>query len=111
MQKKTNANKSILVDVERLDSFCESRQILKISILKVDVEGHELAVFQGATNMLKNHNIGIVQFEKHGDDMRSDQSQIIINLLEGFGYKKVSSIKHPFGNFHEEIFALNALIF
>ena len=109
-QSSLTQTKSIPVSVDTLDSFCAEHLILKISILKVDVEGHELAVIQGATRMLKNNDIAVVQFEKHEDDMRVDQSNEIAKFLVDFGYRSACSIKHPFGNFHEEIFVLQSLI-
>ena len=60
--------------------------------------------------MLKNNDIAVVQFEKHEDDMRVDQSIKISKLLMDFGYRNACSIKHQFGNFHKEIFSLKGLI-
>ncbi len=60
--------------------------------------------------MLKNNDIAVVQFEKHEDDMRVDQSIKISKLLMDFGYRSARSIKRQFGNFHKEIFILKGLI-
>ena len=46
-----------------LDSFCAENHIKHIHFLKVDVEGHELYVLQGAQTLLKNINIDFIQFE------------------------------------------------
>lgn len=46
-----------------VDEFCNSINIDHIHFLKIDVEGHELAVLQGAKNMLNERKIDYIQFE------------------------------------------------
>jgi len=53
----------IEVEVKTLDSFCSENNITKIDFLKIDTEGHELAVLKGARNLITNSNIKIIQFE------------------------------------------------
>ena len=45
---------NIEVDVTTLDEFCKENAINKIDILKIDVEGFEHEVLQGAQSVLKN---------------------------------------------------------
>jgi len=54
------------VAITTLDNYCETRQIGTIDLLKVDVEGHEMDVFKGASRLLKNRKIKIVMFEFGG---------------------------------------------
>ena len=53
------------VPLVRLDNFLEQQGILWVDLLKVDTEGHELAVLQGLSTYLeKNYEkIGIIHFE------------------------------------------------
>lgn len=51
------------VDVDTLDRISERQQINRIDLLKVDVEGHELAVLQGARDLFASGAIAAVQFE------------------------------------------------
>ena len=51
------------VRMETLTGYCRNRGIATIDYLKIDVEGHELDVLQGATEMLSEHRIRIIQFE------------------------------------------------
>lgn len=46
-----------------LDSLCKELSIQSIDILKIDVQGAELEVLEGATQLLEKHAIGLVQFE------------------------------------------------
>jgi FkbM family methyltransferase len=51
------------VEVQTLDSFCEEHRIPEIDFLKVDTEGHDLAVIEGANRLLSEQSIGLVQLE------------------------------------------------
>jgi hypothetical protein len=46
-----------------IDIFCLKNKINHIHFLKIDVEGHELAVLKGAAKMLENKQIDVIQFE------------------------------------------------
>jgi FkbM family methyltransferase len=51
------------IEVKTIDSFCTSNGIERIDFLKLDVEGHELAVLRGASRMLGESRISMIQFE------------------------------------------------
>lgn len=51
------------VPVDTIDRFCAARSVKKIDLLKIDVEGHELAVLRGAEGMLNSGAIRFIQFE------------------------------------------------
>ncbi|MCX7090671.1 MAG: FkbM family methyltransferase [Legionellales bacterium] len=53
----------LTVNAVTLDNFCETNKIEKINLMKIDVEGHELAVLLGGELMLKNKRIDYIQFE------------------------------------------------
>lgn len=54
---------SIFVNVMTLDEYCIRDNIKRIHFLKLDVEGAEFFVLQGAKNMLFNKLIDVIQFE------------------------------------------------
>lgn len=60
--KKNEKDKSITVQIEKLDNVIPSN--LKIDLIKIDVEGGELLVLEGAKNLLKAQK-PIIIFE-HG---------------------------------------------
>ena len=52
------------VPIRTLDAYCQEKGLVSVDFLKLDVEGYELAVLQGATQILPA--IGAVQFEYGG---------------------------------------------
>ena len=51
------------VHLTTLDYFVEENNISHISLLKIDVEGHDPDVIKGAERLIANQNIGVIQFE------------------------------------------------
>jgi FkbM family methyltransferase len=53
----------IEVETDTLDNYIGRNKITHIDLMKIDVEGAEYRVFQGAKNMFKNEIVDIIQFE------------------------------------------------
>lgn len=64
-------NKKEEINLETLDNFCKKAKIDSIDFLKLDVEGHEVKVLEGAGEMLKNRMIKKIQFEFGGCNIDS----------------------------------------
>lgn len=84
--KEDNETKSQLLTVtsQKMDTFCDVKNMQKISLIKIDVEGHELNVIHGALNTIKKHlPILIIEIEQ-----RHHQQNIkdIINDIIVMGY-------------------------
>jgi FkbM family methyltransferase len=94
------------VDVQTLalDCFCSEHDVDEISILKIDVEGHELDVLQGGLQMLSEGRIKVIQIEFHDDDMRDSQEVEIDRLLRQNNFRKVGVIRHFPGNYVEALY-------
>lgn len=75
------------IQIQTLDAYCEENGIVHINFLKIDVEGHEMAVFKGASNMLSNQKIDLIQFEYGGCNLDARVYLLDIwNLLQSYGY-------------------------
>jgi FkbM family methyltransferase len=59
------------VEMRTIDSFCEENNIQKIDFLKLDVEGNELKVLEGAKKIMESGNIEHIQFEFGGCNIDS----------------------------------------
>lgn len=55
--------RSTAVPVIRLDDYCQEHSIEAIDLLKIDVEGFELAVLRGAHRLLQAGKVAAIQFE------------------------------------------------
>ena len=83
------------VECDTLDAFCRSHGIDRIDVLKIDTEGHEMAVLQGASQMLSSHRIRFVYVEfntmlpKPGTT--GGALLPISNILEPLGFRFVAS--------------------
>lgn len=51
------------VELDTVDNFCGANAIDQVTLLKIDTEGNELRVLEGATEMLRGQRIAALQFE------------------------------------------------
>lgn len=54
---------SYKIEVKTVDDIVSQCQIPRIDLLKIDVEGHELAVLKGAEKTIRSGIVGMIQFE------------------------------------------------
>jgi FkbM family methyltransferase len=80
--------RSLEVEVDRLDDYTRENHLSGVHFLKVDVEGAELEVFQGAPRLLAGHEAPLVMFEAveaHAQRLGYSVSAVK-RLLEDYGY-------------------------
>jgi len=82
IQKNTSANSRFeMVELQRLDAF----RFEKIDFIKIDVEGHELSVLEGAKQILKDYKPALlVEIEQRHNKQPIEE---IFNFLKSYGYK------------------------
>lgn len=68
---KVDMNLKEEIELKTLDHFCNDNKIEHIHFLKLDVEGHELKVLEGAAGMLSGGHIDFIQFEFGGTNIDS----------------------------------------
>ncbi|MEP7171261.1 MAG: FkbM family methyltransferase, partial [Bacteroidota bacterium] len=54
---------TISVDGTAIESFCDQNKISQINFLKLDTQGTELKILNGAKKLFDNHSIGIIKCE------------------------------------------------
>lgn len=86
--KMENMSKDIYdVELDTLDNFCARKNIDRIDLLKIDVEGHEMDVLGGSERMFNEGNIKLVLFE-FGSGWISSGYYLYdaVSFLEASGY-------------------------
>jgi FkbM family methyltransferase len=76
------------VDSLTLDTYCLANGIDRIDFIKIDVEGAEKLIFDGATKMLSEHRIKAGIFEAGQTSIDAGTStEELISLITKYGYK------------------------
>ena len=77
------------VDAVRLDEFCTAQKIDRIDVLKIDVQGGEGLVLEGAGGLLKAKAISLIYSEVLFAPMYAGQANLwdVHRTLDGAGYR------------------------
>jgi hypothetical protein len=79
----------------------------KISLIKIDIEGHELAALKGAKSLIEKNN-PVILFEQHPCDFSEGRSDVV-DYLRGLNYRFLT-IERRFYFGKKFIFRLCSLI-
>lgn len=63
MARSVDLPRHLSIETQTLDAYCAAHDIGRIDILKIDVEGHEMAVLKGAQRMLSEKRIRCIVYE------------------------------------------------
>jgi len=77
----TDKRTKLMVEIDTLDSILQSLHIDRVNMVKIDVNGHEYQVIEGARNTLKNYKPIILM------EVILENKQKVFNYLERLGYK------------------------
>ena len=95
------------VNVMKLDDFCDDYKISNIDLLKIDTEGHEKQVLEGALNLIKEKKIKYILLEFHLSNMFSNYSaKDLENFLDSCNFKLLKKYKFPFIPIEDRIYSL-----
>ncbi|MEA5575965.1 FkbM family methyltransferase [Anabaena sp. UHCC 0451] len=80
---------SIHVKATSLDDFCKNRNIQKIQICKMDIQGAELLALQGAVELLTNKGVDLFYLEVSFNEIYQNQALFyqICDFLARYDYK------------------------
>ena len=91
-----------IINIQKLDNL-NFLQNKKIDLIKIDVEGYEENVIDGAKLILKNTKIILIEF--HNDDMYVNfNAKKIHNKLIKLGFKLDKKIKFPLMRWEDRIY-------
>jgi FkbM family methyltransferase len=76
------------VPLTTVDAFCAERNIAFVDLMKIDVQGGELSVLEGARQLLERRRVGAVYFEVLMVETYDGQASFryYLALLDAFGY-------------------------
>ncbi len=80
------------IKTNTLDNFCKEHSVSHIDFLKIDVEGFEKFVFQGAREMLGKGAVDVLSFEISQIPLAGSgtTAQEVFDIIQSFGYKVYS---------------------
>ena len=84
---------SIKVKTETLDNYCELNGIKNIDILKIDTEGSELNVLNGAKDILKTVKILALEILDESSKFEEKRSKIFKILKDQYSFNLISEKK------------------
>lgn len=105
---------SLIIDAIKLDEFCADNGIDFIDFMKIDAEGHELEIFKGATRMINENRIGMIQFEFN---LHNIYSRVFLrdfyNILPNYNIYRLDTERlipiHDYSHVHEIFIYQNLL--
>lgn len=87
------------IEVDSLDRFCEARAIVP-SMIKIDVEGGEIAVLQGARRVIEEHRPALVlELNPKSASAAGTTIETIVQWLRRLGYR-LSVLERDWRGFH-----------
>lgn len=91
--------KQIVLPIIRLESFVKENKLKKPSLLKIDAEGLDLKVLDGASSLLETVEIIMVEVGVMNDRIQNSAFETL-NYLDNKGYKlcDITDINRPFSN-------------
>ncbi len=77
----------------------------KVDLLKIDTEGHELNVLNGALKVFDKNKIKYLLIEVHYSDMyKNYKSTEIHSFLKNKNFKLLKRFKYPFLKFEDQLY-------
>ncbi|MBI5431132.1 MAG: FkbM family methyltransferase [Nitrosomonadales bacterium] len=84
----TRATPTEIIDIDTLDSFAGSRNLARIDLIKVDVEGAELPVLKGSKNVIMQFRpYLIIEIQHDTSEQAGYRAADILEFLGQFGYR------------------------
>lgn len=78
----------VKINSHTIDNFLEELELKKLDLIRVDLEGYEFEIFEGANNTLAKLK-PMLQIEVHRDFMGLEKSLIFLKNLRDLGYQVV----------------------
>ena len=108
-----NSTASITVPAVRLDKWCQQAGVSQVDVLKVDTEGFDLQVLEGAAELLQRRGVKFVYVEfndlQPGDQVTGGALLPIDDYLRPFGFRFINTYLDNVGTQGQLFVTSNAL--
>ncbi|MDQ3256753.1 MAG: FkbM family methyltransferase [Acidobacteriota bacterium] len=120
LAQREGVDQPIATSLRTLDSYCDENGIGRVDFIKVDVEGAELLVFRGASQLLASADAPAIMFEVNDSHAASFSSSSVAvkTFLRQQGYdifrydgKTLEPVPANQGHQHEDLFAFKSYHF
>lgn len=105
--------KRIPIQSTTIDRFCLEQNVTNIDVLKIDTEGFDLAVLEGAKNMLLGQKIKFIYTEFNDIHLKGGTTggslSVVDKFLHPYGYRFIASYTDWFDHDGEFFLVCNAL--
>ncbi len=96
-EKQISTIEKTTIETLTLDQFCKSEKLARIDLLKLDTQGSEMRILQGAAELIRNGKIGVLFMEV--SFVRVYQDQALFSDLDQFlrmnGFQFVDCLFYP----------------
>ncbi len=90
--KKTN-KATTQIEVRKLDDWVSSKNIERVDLIKIDVEGFELKVLQGGRNLIEQFKPKLfIEIDDNNLRAVGDSAKKLISFLEDLNYKSINAV-------------------
>ncbi|MEM7583027.1 MAG: FkbM family methyltransferase [Acidobacteriota bacterium] len=95
------------IEIDTIDSYASAAGLDRIAMVKIDAEGHDFEVLQGASGCLAEHRIDVVQFEYNSRWIFARRFlRDAFELLQPLGYRLGKVTREGvelYGDWHPEL--------
>ena len=114
--KSDENSNNTLIDVIKLDDYLNDNSILSVNAIKIDVEGFEMNVIKGATNIIqKEMPFLFIELDDNNLCDQNSSAKELVKTLSDVGYEIVNATNnnkinsnHDFTNCHYDIICTNS---
>jgi len=78
--------KFVKIPVKKLDTFLSEKQLPRLDLLRMDIEGSELRLFEGAIETIRKYK-PMIQMELHPGHLGPDNTRKVLQFLKNEGYE------------------------
>jgi len=85
-ETESEEKKFIKIPVQKLDTFLADKKLERLDLLRMDIEGSELRLFEGAKETIKKFK-PMIQMELHPGHLGPENTKKLLEYLKSEGYE------------------------